>query len=116
MWTKAETVGVKHMVFHTFRWMAHTQHLRHLLDEGYLGRPFQCDFRYFGGYGRGEEYGWRFDSRRSNGILGDLGSHMIDLARWYVGEIASVSAHLHTYVARAGVDGQPLEPANDEEA
>ena len=38
---------------------------------------------------------------------------MIDLARWYVGEIASVSAHLPTYVARSGVDGQPLEAAND---
>lgn len=113
MWTKAEAVGVKHMVFHTFRWMAHSQHLRHLLDEGYLGRPYHCEFRHFGGYGRGAEYGWRFDSRRSNGILGDLGSHMIDLARWYVGEIASVSAHLPTYVARSGVDGQPLEAAND---
>ena len=33
---------------------------------------------------------WRFDRRRANGVLGDLGSHMIDLARWYGGDIVSV--------------------------
>jgi predicted dehydrogenase len=38
---------------------------------------------------------------------------MIDLARWYVGEIASVCARLDTLVERPGPDGEALEPAND---
>ena len=36
---------------------------------------------------------WRLDKkRRGSGALGDLGSHIIDLARFLVGDIKSVSA------------------------
>jgi predicted dehydrogenase len=38
---------------------------------------------------------------------------MIDLARWLVGDIARVSAHLGVYVDRPGPQGQTLDPAND---
>src|SRR5919206_4823307 len=46
-------------------------------------------------------------------MLGDLGSHMIDLARWYVGDIAKVSSQLATFIERPGADGAALDPAND---
>jgi predicted dehydrogenase len=45
--------------------------------------------------------------------LGDLGSHAIDFARRYVGDIAKVSGHLATFVQRPGPDGQILDAAND---
>ncbi len=77
------------------------------------GRCYHCHLRYEGGYGREASYAWRFDRQQGHGILGDLGSHLIDLARWYVGDIAKVSGHLATYVARPGPDGQVLDPAND---
>ena len=38
---------------------------------------------------------------------------MIDLARWYVGDIAQVSGQLSSFIARPGLDGQPIDPAND---
>jgi len=38
---------------------------------------------------------------------------MIDLARWYVGDVAKVCAHLGTFVDRPGSEGQALDPAND---
>ena len=41
---------------------------------------------------RKKEYQWRLDQKRANGALGDLGVHMIDLARWLVGDISQVSA------------------------
>jgi predicted dehydrogenase len=110
---KAEAAGVKHMVYFTWRWLPHYQYLRELIDNGYIGQCYHCQIRYVAGYGRAAQYGWRFDRQRSNGILGDLGSHMIDLARLYVGDIARVSAHLTTFVDRPGPDGQPLDPAND---
>jgi predicted dehydrogenase len=65
------------------------------------------------GFGRSGEYLWRFDRRRANGVLGDSGSHMADLARWLVGDIASVNALLGTFVPRSGPDGGALDPAND---
>ena len=113
MYEKAEAAGVKHMVFFTNRWVPAYRYVHELLDQGYVGRLYHCDIRYLGGYGRARRYGWRFDGRRSNGILGDLGSHAIDLARWYVGDIARVSGHLGTFVDRPGPDGEPLDPAND---
>jgi predicted dehydrogenase len=38
---------------------------------------------------------------------------MIDLARWLVGDIARVNAHLAVHVPRAGLDGAFLNAAND---
>jgi predicted dehydrogenase len=113
MYEKAEAAGVVHMTFFTYRWVPDYRYLKELVDEGYLGRPFQCHIRYCGGYARRAAYLWRFDRRRANGVLGDLGSHMIDLARWYIGDIARVSAHLSTFVERPGPQSQALDPASD---
>jgi predicted dehydrogenase len=38
---------------------------------------------------------------------------MIDMARWVVGEITSVSARHAAFVPRPGADGRPPAPAND---
>lgn len=111
MLDKAEAVGVKHMVFLTYRWMPFYKYIRQLIDQGYLGKWFFINAHHGGDYGR--EYMWRFDRQRANGILGDLGSHMIDLARWLVGEITQVSGQLNTFYDRPGPDGQPMDPAND---
>ncbi|MCE7986279.1 MAG: gfo/Idh/MocA family oxidoreductase [Caldilinea sp. CFX5] len=94
MTEKAEAVGIKHMVFFTARWMPHYRYLHQLVSEGYIGRPYLFQIRYLGGFGRKGLYRWRFDAQRSNGMLGDLGSHMIDLAHWLVGDITRVSGKL----------------------
>jgi predicted dehydrogenase len=113
MYEKAEAKGVKHMVLFTWRWIPQHQHVRSLIEGGYIGRGYQCSLRFLYGSGRATDYSWRFDRKRANGILGDSGSHMIDLARVYGGEIARVSAHLTTFIERPGTDGGPLDPAND---
>ena len=38
---------------------------------------------------------------------------MFDLARWYFGDVVRVSASLKTFVHRLGMDGEPMETAND---
>jgi predicted dehydrogenase len=85
-------------------WVPVFRYVRQLLDQGYLGLCFHCYMRYVGDYGRAGQYGWRFEQHRSNGILGDLGVHMIDLARWYVGDISKVCGHLTTFIEREGSD------------
>src|SRR3954470_5778287 len=49
---------------------------------------------------------WRLDkSVAGSGALGDLGAHVIDLARYLVGEIDAVSATTRTFIKdREGVD------------
>lgn len=113
MYEKAEASGRKHMVGFAWRAVPPFRYMHRLVEDGYIGRCYHALFRYEGGYGRDASYGWRFDRQQGNGILGDLGSHMIDFARWYVGDIAKVSGHLATFVARPGADGGPLDPAND---
>ena len=113
MYEKAQAVGVKHMVFFTWQWLPHYQYLGHLIASGYIGRCFDCHITYNGGHARSGNYGWRFDRKRANGALGDLGAHAIDFARRFVGDIARVNAHLATVISRPGVDSQVLDAAND---
>ena len=116
MYERAEAAGVKHTVLYTYRWLPQYQYLHDLAAQGFLGRCYQADLHFRMDYSRDGNYKWRFDRQRANGVLGDLGSHMIDLARWCVGDIARVSAHLATFVDRPGAEGQPLDPANDSAA
>ena len=101
------------MVLFTYRWFPHLRYIRHLVHDGYVGRPYQAQFSFRAGYARSPTYQWRLDGRRANGVLGDFGSHMFDLARWCLGDIDKVSARLGTFVVREGVGDEPLEPAND---
>jgi predicted dehydrogenase len=111
MLDKAQVACVKHMVYMTNRWRPIYKYVRQLLDQDFIGRCYQVNIRLDGDYGN--EYMWRFDRQRANGILGDLGSHMIDLAQWFVGDIDQVCGQLSTFINRPGPDGQPMDPAND---
>lgn len=113
LYEKAEAAGVKHGVFFTWPWLPHFQQMQRLVDGGYVGRPYHCSLSQLGGYGRDADYMWRFDARRTNGILADLGSHVIQFARLYMGEIARVSAALADCVERTPEAGRSLQPAND---
>jgi predicted dehydrogenase len=112
MYEKAQAAGVKHMVMFTYRWAPQFQHMHELVAEGYLGRCLHADFHFLMSYPH-DQYLWRFDRRRANGVLGDLGSHLIDLARWYLGDVVAVQARLATLRDWPSPEGQPAQPAND---
>ena len=109
----AQNAKVIHMILFTYRWMPFFRYVRDLIDQGSVGRCYHAEFCFLMGYARQKEYQWRFDQRRANGALGDLGVHMIDMARWLVGDISRVSAQLGVFVDRPGADGGLIDPAND---
>ena len=74
----------------TYRYMPVNQYLKRLIDEGYLGEAFHLGLRYFTGFARHGEYAWRFDHSSRSGVIGDIGSHFLHLARWFFGEVSSV--------------------------
>jgi len=113
MYEKAEAVGVKHMTFFSCRWSPHYRYLKELIDEGYIGRCFDCHISLLTGWGRGGMYSWRYDRNHGNGMLSEYGAHMIDLARWIIGDIGKVNAHLRMFLNRPGFDGGTLDPTND---
>ena len=114
MLEKAEQAQVKHMVFYTWRWFPQPRHFCRLIAEGAVGRCLAFSFRFLQSknLSADRDYSWRDDGKRSCGVLGDLGSHLIDLCRFCIDEIDSVSASLSTHLPLSG-PRQPAEPAND---
>lgn len=116
MLAKAEAIGVKHMLTFTNRWLPHYQALKRLLADGYIGQPFHAYLHWPTGWGRYHEdkYYWYYDSGRAHGALSELGAHIIDLARWYLGDITRVTANLAAFGKRLTPDGSIMAaPAND---
>ncbi|MEO7371065.1 MAG: Gfo/Idh/MocA family oxidoreductase, partial [Ilumatobacteraceae bacterium] len=103
------------MVPFTYRNMPTNQFVKQLITEGYVGRPYHLSMRYFAGYARDGAYAWRFDEEKAgSGILGDLGSHWLDMARWLLGEVTEVSASRNCFVDRAPrPDGTPYTQLED---
>jgi predicted dehydrogenase len=110
---RAVAAGVVHMVMFTYRWMPCYRYVHDLVRDGYVGTCHHAEFRFVMAHWRSPTYAWRFDAARSNGVLSDLGVHLIDLARWFVGDVRGVASHLDVVVRRPGADGGRLEPAND---
>lgn len=113
MLAKAESARVKHMTYFTWRWVPHIRYLCQLVDEGYIGDCYDAQFHYVGSHARQAGYQWKWDRQRGLGVLGDLGSHLIDLTRLLVGEITQVQASLSVRVNKPSAEGKSYEAAND---
>jgi predicted dehydrogenase len=111
----AERAGVKTMVPFTYRFMPTARYLKELIDQGYIGKSYHLNMRYYTGYARDGKYMWRFDLDESgSGVSGDLGTHWLYLADWFFGEIKAVSAMLGYQVSREPrPDGHSYETADD---
>jgi len=92
------------------------QAFQRLVADGYLGTLLHVRGDYHGGFGLHNRPGWRgLRSRSGSGILGDLGSHLIDLVRFVTGdEFGSVCAHSLTML-RAPESGARTAPARAED-
>jgi predicted dehydrogenase len=101
MWQAVQRAGVRSMTGFLLRYAPIVQTIQGLVQRGQLGRllSVHCE-RYNASLLRPDPaMSWRHDPRRcSAGVLADLGSHMIDLARCFAGEIVEVCADLRTYV------------------
>ena len=102
--------GVKHAVAFNYRFVPAIRQARELIESGQLGQIYHFRAVYLQEwimphYGAGHM--WRLDKRQAgSGALGDLGAHIIDLARFLVGEPRRVSAATQTFIKeRPGPDG-----------
>ncbi len=106
MWVEAERAGVQHMCGFNYRFVPAVRLARELVEAGAIGDVVHFRATYLQGWGwEADPAAWRFDrSQAGTGAIGDLGTHVIDLARYLVGEIASVSALVRTVVPGRAVD------------
>ena len=101
MLAAAQKAGVIHMICHNYRKAPAVSLAQELISKGTLGKIHHFRGTYLQDWPVDPELPlyWRFDKKKSgSGALGDLASHVVDLARFLVGEINEVSALLATFV------------------
>jgi predicted dehydrogenase len=104
-WQRVEAAGVKHMCAFNYRFVPAVRLARELIAAGALGEIRHFRGAYLQEWGQAEIAAWRFDKAQAgSGALGDLGAHVVDLARYLVGEIAEVSAQTATFWPGREVD------------
>jgi len=104
-WRRVAATGVKHMCGFNYRFVPAVRLARELLEAGELGEIHHFRGRYLQEWGDVDADVWRFDKALAgSGALGDLGAHVIDLARYLVGEIEAVSGTTRTFKQGRDVD------------
>jgi predicted dehydrogenase len=102
MLQRAERAGVVHGVGFNLRRAPAVAAIRDLIARGELGEIRHFSARYLTDYAASPEvpFTWRYErSLAGSGALGDIGSHIIDLARFLVGDLVSVNgAALSTFI------------------
>ena len=94
--------GVKHGVAFNYRFVPAIRQAKLLIDSGALGRIYHFRAQYLQDWlmpHYNTPHLWRLKKEEAgSGALGDLGAHIIDLGRYLVGEMGSVSGMLRTFV------------------
>jgi predicted dehydrogenase len=104
-WQRVAATGVKHMCAFNYRFVPAVRLARQIIESGELGEIQHFRGAYLQEWGTTEGDIWRFQKDLAgSGALGDLGAHVIDLARYLVGEIAAVSALTATFQPGRDVD------------
>ncbi|MBI1278773.1 MAG: gfo/Idh/MocA family oxidoreductase [Anaerolineaceae bacterium] len=101
MLDEVEKTGVKHMVAFNYRFVPAIVQAKKLIESGALGRIFHFRAVYLQEWIIDPNFPmiWRLDKDQAgSGALGDLGAHIIDLARFLVGEPKSVMGMARTFV------------------
>jgi predicted dehydrogenase len=101
IWRRVETAGVRHLCAFNYRFVPAIRLAREMLEAGELGEIYHFRGRYLQEWIADPAFPkvWRLDrSVAGSGALGDLGAHVIDLARYLAGDIASVMGLTRTFV------------------
>jgi len=110
MLAAVERAGVAHMVCHNFRRIPAICLAQQIIAEGRLGEIRHFRGAYLEDWLLDPDFPlvWRLDRKLAgSGSLGDIGSHVIDLARMLCGEIAEVSGLTETFVRTRPLPGSP---------
>ncbi|WP_241781631.1 Gfo/Idh/MocA family oxidoreductase [Paenibacillus sp. DMB5] len=90
-----------HMLCFSYRYKPAVRYAKWLIDQGKLGTVKHVYGQYLQGWGLSERVPlvWRFRRELSgSGALGDLGSHLLDLQRFLVGDVERVMADAGTII------------------
>jgi predicted dehydrogenase len=104
-WQRVAAAGVKHMCAFNYRFVPAVRLAREIIGAGKLGEILHFRGTYLQDWLIDGSVAnlWRLDKAAAgSGALGDLGAHVIDLARYLVGEIEGVSGAMRTFTPVRG--------------
>ncbi len=127
----ARQAGVMSFVGFNYRWAPMVQHLHGLIQDGRLGRLTHYRGRFFSMYGSNPLglLTWRFQEEYAGlGVLGDIMSHVVDMAHMLAGPVHRLVSHRHTFIPdrplpvpgqgthfSTGAPGDPTGPVTNED-
>ncbi len=106
--------GVKHMCAFNYRFVPAVRQVRHFMEQGLLGEIYHFRARYLQEWIADPDFQmvWRLRKEvAGSGALGDLGTHIIDLARFLVGEPARVMGATRTFIGQRGGETVDVDDA-----
>jgi predicted dehydrogenase len=105
IWHRVAATGVKHMCAFNYRFVPAVRLARELIDAGELGEVRHFRGRYLQDWGDTDAEVWRFEKAAAgSGALGDLAAHVVDLARYLVGDVDEVGGFVRTFIPGREVD------------
>jgi predicted dehydrogenase len=105
-WQAVAAAGVKHLCAFNYRFVPAVRMAREMIDADELGEIRHYRGAYLQDWGDDPSLDtWRFHTDEAgSGSLGDLGAHVVDLARYLVGDVTSVAALTQTFMPQRQVD------------
>ncbi len=114
MITAASLAGVRTQMTFNFRFFPAIARAKQLVDEGFLGRVFSFRARYLRSsyINPDKPLSWRLRKETAGGgALFDLGSHVLDLVYYLLGEFGAVQASLETLIKERPIAAGSAETA-----
>lgn len=103
-----QQAGVRHMVGFNYRRVPAIALARQLIDQGKIGRVFHFNAVYYQDWlvDPGFPYVWRHDAKvAGSGAHGDMNAHIVDLARFLVGEVDAVCGGQEVFIKQRELPG-----------
>lgn len=119
MYKAAEQAGVCHQTAFNYRRVPALAFARELIADGELGelREFRGHFLQDFAADPDVPASWRFASSVAGaGSLATLGSHLLDLTRWLMGEVTEIAGASQTFVSERPAEGGRSVPVDVDDA
>ncbi|PLT34481.1 Gfo/Idh/MocA family protein [Bacillus sp. V5-8f] len=118
-----QAAGVKHAVAFNYRRTPAVALAKKYIEEGRIGQILNFRGTYLQDWSAdpNSPLSWRFQKKiAGSGALGDIGTHVVDFARYLVGEISDVNAVTRTWIPErpiqtGGVDKLGTVKSSDED-
>lgn len=101
MLSEAQKAGIKHQVGFNYRFAPAVQLAKKMIEDGKLGKIYHFRGKYLQDFIVDPSFPlvWRLDKAvAGSGSHGDLGAHVIDMARYLVGEFSNVIGMSKTFI------------------